>query len=162
MLRVAKRELEEMATFWRGAMRRVTNELLLRDHPERFLFSDFVREVPAAVLVEWLDFAYGEEKGYRWLDELGSRVEPWYPQSWITPPGIHLETSEVDKDKTLTIPALQKLVARSKVFDGHLTQYEFLAMHNIKPLEFEQEIAALAQGEAVDGYLILNPAEESG
>jgi hypothetical protein len=161
MLRVAKQELEEMDTFWRGEMRRVTNDLLLRAHPERFLCSEFVRAVPGAVLVEWLDFAYGEEKGCGWIDELRSRIDPWYPKQWFTLPDIYLNTSEFDEDQTLVIPALQKLVARSKVFEGHLSQYEFLATHNIKPLEFAREIAALPQGEVVDGYVILKPMEGS-
>jgi hypothetical protein len=70
MLDMAYRDLEDAGEFWKKQALRIAKKFLLSDSPERFLFSDFAQDVPVSVLVEWLDFAYEEEKGYGWIDEL--------------------------------------------------------------------------------------------
>jgi hypothetical protein len=66
----------------------------------------------------------------------------------------------LEKEKTLVIPALRKLMARSEVFEGYVSQYELLKNYQMKPSEFEKGVAALPESSAVDGYFILEPAFE--
>jgi hypothetical protein len=176
MLEMALRDLEEANIFWKGQARRIANDLLLGKYPERFLFSDFAQDVSVSRLVEWLDFAGGEEKGYARIDELRSKTKSWYSESDY--PGVgtgaakvtsslwgvvasykgNIKTKEIDQEKATIIPSFQKLVARNNVLEGYVTQYELLEVHNVTPAEFESKVALLAPT-AVDGYIILQPAE---
>ena len=160
MLEIARRELEEVVGCWKNAVQHNADALLLQENPERFLSSDFVNEAPVAILVEWLDVVRGEEKGYRWLDELRSKIQPWYPQRWIQPPVLTLGTSGLQRDKDVIIPALQKLVARNNVFEGYLMQYELLVKNKMRPSEFEKEITAIASDAGTNAYIILSPVSE--
>ncbi len=177
MLEMACRDLDETSNFWVRQARRITNEFLLEPDPERFLSSDFVQDVPVSGLVEWLDFAYGEEKGYGWIDELRGRIGPWYSQGnsselakgskqvissvkrMVTKQTPFLNVDSIERQRTRVIPSLQKLVARNNVLEGYKTQYQLLETHNITPSDFESQVAALAES-AVDGFLILRPSEE--
>jgi len=171
-LDMAYRDLEDASEFWKKQAQRIAKNILLSDSPERFLFKDFVQDVPVSVLVEWLDFAYGEEKGYRWLDELRGKTRSWYSQDdyavtkGFSSVGKMLSRKTkadkllaIDKDRERVIPSFQKLVARSIVFEGYKAQYELLKANNVTPSEFESKVALLAPEAAVDGYLILQPAE---
>lgn len=174
MLDMANRDLEEASEFWNRQAHRIAKNFPLIDSPERFLFSDFAHDVPVSVLVEWLDFANEEEKGYGWIDEFRGKTTSWYSQDDFAlraKAGISQvnkmfsrktradKLPRIDKDREWVIPSLQKLVARSKVFEGYKAQYELLETHNVTPSEFERKAALLASEAAVDGYLILKPAE---
>jgi hypothetical protein len=175
MLDIARRNLEDDTKYWKGQARRVANEYLLGEHPERFLFSDFVEYVPVSVLVEWLDFASGDEKGYEWVDELRSRTTPWYSRGKYTEVGkktgraisslgkmlTRKATSEMDREKRRVIPSLQKIVARSNVLDGYVAQYELLEQNDVTPSQFQEQLAQVETEVTVDGYLILQPAVAS-
>lgn len=78
MLNIAKNELQEGKEFWEDQTRRISKDFLLGNDPERFLYSDLSQSVPVSTLVSWLDFAYSEEKGYTWIDELRIKNQPWY------------------------------------------------------------------------------------
>lgn len=152
-LDLARQKLTESTVYWQNQAQRIARELLLGKDPERFLFSDFVVEAPVSVLVAWLDFAHGEEEGYGRLDELRQKTLPWYRRSHRhLPPvrGYHFQ-------KDTIISGLNKLVTRASILAGYVTQYELLATHQVTPLEFERQLAALAS-DAVDGYLILQPS----
>lgn len=174
MLEMANRDLDETSEFWKKQVQRITNKFLLGDSPERFLFSDFAQDVPVSVLVEWLDFAYQEEKGYGWIDELRGQTRSWYAQDdnagvaerlsnvrnkMLSRKNRAVKLTEIDQDREKVIPSFQKLVARSNVFEGYKAQYELLEKNNVTPSEFEREVALLAQTAAVDGFFILQPAE---
>jgi hypothetical protein len=168
MLEMARRDLEETNEFWKGQARRIANDLLLGKYPERFMFSDFSQDVPVSILVEWLDFVHGEEKGYKWIDELRCKTRPWYSKDDYARTGIwglfpyhtgNVKTATIDKEKETVIPSFQKLVARNNVLDGFVTQYKLLEKHNVTPTEFESRIALLAPTAAVDGYIIFQPME---
>ena len=174
MLDMANRDLEESSEFWEKQAHRITNKFILSDSPERFLFSDYAQDVPVSILVEWLDFAYQEEKGYGWIDELRGKTRSWYSQedyagmakglssavgkkfNWKS---SSVKLTEIDQDKERVIPSFQKLVARSNVFEGYKSQYELLEAQNVTPSEFESKVALIAPEAAIDGYLILQPAE---
>ncbi len=171
MLEYARRDLEESSEFWEKQAHRIANKFLLGDNPERFLFSDFVQDVPVSVLIEWLDFAYQEEKGYGWIDDLRGKTRAWYSQDDYVAKGVSavgkmftrrtgsVKVTEIDQDKERVIPSFQKLVARNNVFEGYKAQYGLLEAQNVTPSEFESKVALLAPEAAVDGYLILEPAE---
>ncbi len=173
MLEMAKQDLIDASEFWKKQAQRIALNFLISDSPERFLFSDFAQAVPVSVLVEWLDFAYGEEKGYGRIDELRGKTRSWYSQDNLVevakaafPVGkkSSRKTSSgklnaIDHDKERVIPSFQKLVARSNVLEGYKAQYELLEANNVTPSEFENKVALLAPEAAVDGYLILQPAD---
>lgn len=176
MLELAHRDLVESNAFWNQQAQRVANDILLGDSPERFLFNDFAQDVPASALVEWLDFAYQEEKGYGWIDELRGQTKPWYAQN--DPAGVAerftnvrknllsrkngaAKRTDIDHDREWVIPSFQKLVARSNVFEGYKAQYELLEANNVTPSQFEREVELLAETDAVDGFLILKPADSA-
>jgi hypothetical protein len=176
MLEMAYRDLEETSGFWTEQARRIANEFLLSKNPERFLFSDFAQDVPVSRLVEWLDFAYEEEKGYGWIDELRGKTTPWYLQGdygeavkssgqvissmgkMFTKRISSAKVDEMGRERERIIPSFQKLVARNNVLEGYKAQYELLEAHNMIPSDFENKVAMLAS-EATDGYLILQPGE---
>lgn len=176
MLEMAYQDLEETSGFWTEQARRIANEFLLSKTPERFLFSDFAQDVPVSRLVEWLDFAYEEEKGYGWIDELRGKTTPWYLQGdygeavkssgqaissmgkMFTKRISSAKVDEMARERESIIPSFQKLVARNNVLEGYKAQYELLEAHNVIPSDFENKVAMLAS-EATDGYLILQPGE---
>lgn len=177
MLEMAHRDLDEANKFWKEQARRIANDLLLGTYPERFLFSDFAKDVPVSTLVEWLDFTHDEEKGYAWIDELRSKTTSWYSDDdysevskgaakvtsslWgvVSRYGGNTKTRDLDREKDVIVPSFQKLVARNKVLEGYISQYELLEEHNVTPSEFEGKMALLAPEAAVDGYIILEPAQ---
>jgi hypothetical protein len=177
MLGMARRDLRETKDFWKVQARRIVNDMLFGDAPERFLFSDFVEDVPVSILVDWYDFAYAEDRGYGWIDDLRAKTKPWYAPETVrnikAEPGRVISslgkmvsrqskaTPAIDLtvDKDTVIPSIQKLVARNNVMEGYGAQYELLETHNTTPAEFESKVALLANEAAVDGYLILEPAE---
>jgi hypothetical protein len=182
MLDMAHRDLAEANEFWSGQARRIANELLLGKYPERFLFSDYSQDVPTPMLVEWLDFVYGEEKGFGWLDELRSKTKPWYCQKnddSLFEKGLlgkvknNIEgllrkteifsgggkTKKLQMQNEKVIPSFQKLVSRNNVLNGFVAQYELLEKHNVTPSEFDRKLASIPSTAEVNGYIILQPAE---
>ncbi|MEB3281900.1 MAG: hypothetical protein VKK42_23560 [Lyngbya sp.] len=198
MLDSAYEEILEMNIFWQAQARRIAKEVLIGEYPQRFIATDFVDDVPTRELIQWFDFAFKEEKGLIWIDDLRRKIkEPWYEKSWFTGSdetkskteqnfdffgsvgnmfgGMteqikeNLESGKglnknigvgLEKEKTLVIPALRKLMARSEVFEGYVSQYELLKHYQMKPSEFEKGVAALPESSAVNGYFILEPAFE--
>ena len=63
------------------------------------------------------------------------------------------------KDKSIVIPTLRKLMARSSVFESYVAQYEILNAEQLKPSEFEQRLANLPQSSSVNGYFIFEPVK---
>ncbi len=179
MLDIAKRNIEEDSQFWAEQARRIANDHLLGSNPERFLFGDFVEDAPTSQLIKWLDFAENTEKGYGWIDELRSKMDPWHKQSssigvsarktFEELRNIKRKSSEgtknnkrkpfkgIEDEKQRVIPALQKLAARDEVLQGYVAQYELLEENDITPSQFEEQIKQIEPELAVDGYLILQP-----
>ncbi|MBL1176830.1 hypothetical protein [Pantanalinema sp. GBBB05] len=163
MLDMAHKEIQEMNTFWQSQALRISRELLVGKHPERFLATDFVDEVSTAELIQWLDFVYEEKKGLGWIDELRRKFnEPWYSKGWFSGAGSGLNQNVgigLEKEQTMLIPALKKLMARGAVFEGYVVQYELLEEQQMKPSEFEHQLAALPESSLVEGYVILEPSK---
>ncbi|WP_413166963.1 hypothetical protein ACL6C3_09710 [Capilliphycus salinus ALCB114379] len=165
MLEIALQEIKEMNLFWQTQARRIAKELLIGEYPQRFIASDFVDDVLVLELTKWLDFAYKDEKGLFWIEELRRNHinEFWYSKGLLRKGKSGLNQNVgvgLEKEKNLVIPALRKLMARSEVFEGYVSQYELLKHDQMKPSEFEKEVAALPESSAVGGYFILEPAFE--
>lgn len=168
----ARHSLESDVTFWKSQSKRIAHDLLLGDNPERFLFSDFAEAVPVSNLVEWLDFAHGEEKGYEQIDALRAMTTGWYTGmdrkeisrktgqafSNIGQKISRKTDAELEWQLRKVVPSFQKLIARSNVLDGYIGQYQYLEEHNILPSTFENEIAKIPSEFHVDGYIILEPS----
>ncbi len=158
------KELQETKKFWQEHAKHIAKNFILGKYPERFLFSDFAADVPISVLIEWLDFVYGEEKGYGWIDELRSKTKRWYGEpdglaQMVRGAGqiakILSKETEMDKERNVFIPSMYKLVARNNVLEGHINQYEMLESRKIIPSEFERQITQLRTQSAVGGHIIL-------
>ena len=165
MFDIAYREIEEVNLFWQVQAHRIAKQLVVGEHPERFLATDFVEAVPVTELVPWLDFVYEERKGYAWLDELRLKSnDPWYPKGWLAGVGVGRNRSVgvgLEKELGLLIPALRKLVARSDVFEGYVAQYDLQQAQKLKPSEFERQVAELPADSAVGGYFILEAEKKA-
>jgi hypothetical protein len=171
MADTARHSLECDVAFWKDESKRIAHDLLFGENPERFLFSDFAKDVTVSNLIAWLDFAHGEEKGYERLDELRAMTTSWY--AGIDKKEIGRKTgrafstfgqmisrkadAEMEWQLKKVVPSFQKLIARNNVLDGYVWQYQYLEEHNILPSTFENEIANLSPEFHVDGYIILEP-----
>jgi hypothetical protein len=163
MLDIAHKEVEETNAFWQLQARRISKEILIGEHPERFLATDFADTVSVAELIQWLDFVYEEQKGLGWIDELRRKInEAWYSKGWFSGGGSGLNQNVgigLDKEQKMLIPALRKLVARGAVFEGYVAQYKLLEQQRMKLSEFEYKVDNLLESSSVDGYLILEPIQ---
>ncbi|GEM_PF-586282 len=153
-LDMARYILEKTYLFWQEQARRIAKDLLVVRYPERFLFSDYVEDVPISVLAEWCDFVYSEEKGYEWIDELRKKTITWYAKKDFS----KIDSDKFKREKERVIPALSKLVARNNLFQGYIAQYDLLESQKITLSEFEKEIV-LAQDSAVNRYIILQSTD---
>jgi hypothetical protein len=168
MLDIAKEKMIDDCEFWRQQAKRIASESLLGEHPERFLFNDFVGDVPVHDLTAWLDFAYDEKKGFAWIDDLRGRMTPWYANLNYT--GVGKGAAQVissvntmfskklnpkDIDKQMVIPNLQKITAKDKVFTGYVAQYELLEKNDMTPTQLEGVLRNIDSNDLVDGFLVL-------
>lgn len=163
MFSIAHQEIDEMVSFWKIHARRIAKDMLLGQYPERFLASDFVSNVPVSALVSWMDFAHGEEKGYDWIDGLRFNMnERWYGNKLWNSSASGLNRGigvGMEQEKNITIPSLQKLLTRNDVFEGYQAQYELLETRQLRPSEFQMQLAQLPKESAVDGCFVLQPAK---
>jgi hypothetical protein len=179
MLNMAHQELIYMNSFWQTEARRIAKDILLGEYPQRFLATDFATDVSVTELATWLDFVYNEKRGLVWIDDLRVKMnEKWYAKEWLADIGDFKniitekwqskewfsDTSSglnknigigAEKEKTMLIPALRKLIARSAVLESYVGQYEILEAQNMKPSEFEEKLAQLPSSSSVNGYFIL-------
>ena len=70
MFDTAARDFEASYQCWTDLCRKVVKEKLLRIGPQRFLGSRYADYVRTDELIDLMDFAYDEEKGIGWIDEL--------------------------------------------------------------------------------------------
>ena len=145
----AYQEMKQHVAFWKQQSRRIAHDLLLGEQPERFLFSDFVTDIPITSLIRWLDFAHQEKKGVLWLDDLRSRTSSWYAKEPKKGRLTHQERAKLKQDKEIVIPTMQKLMAKEVIMRGYLAQYQFIQDHNIMITPLQREIEKVAKGDIV-------------
>lgn len=164
MLDIAHKEICEVNEIWQFQARRIAREILIGEYPERFLATDFADVVSVAELAQWMDFIQMEKKGLASIDMLRIKMnETWYSQSWLPNLGnLGAGLSRnvgigLNQEKQMVIPTLRKLLARSSVFEGYVSQYELLEEQKMIPSEFEHQLAQLPEADAIEGYLVLEP-----
>jgi hypothetical protein len=177
---MARHELRQAVTFWTAHARRIANDVLLQDTPQRFLTSDFADDVPVAAIAAWMDFIHAEPNGLAWIDTLRKGSDPWYylERTDLTtkyrkgtgdPLGKPVKSRRcasdsnretlLRRDRELIIPYLCKLVARRQVLEGYQAQCELLETYQLTPAAFEQKLRDLdIQG---DEFVILLSEEYS-
>lgn len=153
MQETAVSEIDEMIKFWDAQLRQVTKKYILGNNVERFLYNEYAESVPVDTLVELLDFAGEEKKGYNWIDELRRKNKSWYPTT-IFNPLVNIGTGNASEETRLVFPAIHKILARRNVMEGHRSQLEFFKMNKITPSEFEEKAGCIPAEEGED-FVIL-------
>lgn len=146
-------ELTEGITQWREKSRYIANEKILQGDEHRFLDDEYLPSVPAAKLVEWMDFSAEEARGWDWIDHL--RFKPKY--RWTLP--IHFESRQEKFEREHLIEIMDSLVKRDNVLGGYQAQYKFFLENKITPSTFEDELKTLSKPDAANEVLILAPRE---
>jgi len=154
-LALAHHELASDVMNWTQQVRRIVRELLIGQHSERFLYRDTAQVAPIAAVVEWLDFANDDHKGYAWIDILRSQAGYWHADE-AGGVGVWWGRSKEQErvyDRDVVVPGLMRLTARHRTLEGHGAQLALLNELNLTPSAFEQQRDTLAS-RAVEGYLI--------
>lgn len=163
MFDIATQEIEELNLFWQTQAHRIAKQLLIGDYPERLLATDFAETISVTEIAQWLDFAYEEKKGYVWIDELRIKFnETWYSKGWIADVGLGCKRGVgggMEKEQKMIIPALRKLITRSEVIEGYVSQYAMQEAQKIRPSEFELKLRELSESSSTEGYFILEPSD---
>lgn len=155
MQETAEKENDKMIKFWDAQLKQATQKYIIGKYAERFLYNEYADNVPIDTLVELFDFVGDEKKGYKWIDELRHKNKSWYPKNYFNSP-VNIGTGNVSEEKRLVFPAIQKILARRNVLEGHRSQIEFLTMNKITPSEFEERIDSIPTEEKGD-FIILGP-----
>lgn len=162
MYAVAHQEMIELQSFWQIHARRIMKRILIGQDSERFLATDFVKDVSTAELIQWLDFAYSSQDGLKWIDTLRLRYdEYWYSKGWFAGGNEGLNKNRgigLEKEKAVLIPGLKKLMHRHALLEGHVSQYAMLEAQTISISVCEQFIKGIPQSSLTEGWLLLEPS----
>lgn len=169
MYAVAHQEMIELQTVWQLEVRRIMKEILLGQDLERFLATDFVKDVPTAELIQWLDFAYSSQDGLIWIDALRLKFdEYWYSKGWFSGGTEGLNKNRgigLEKEQTVLIPSLKKLMHRNGLIEGYVSQYAMLKTQTMSISLFEKFIDSTPKSSLTEGWLILeasvSPSKQS-
>ncbi len=176
-MNLAASELADGIEVWRDHTRRFANDLLLGDEPHRFLHADFVDSVSLTTLSAWLSFANEDsDHASDRLDDLRRELGPYYDERTIRKPqfeDVHkaraaLSASRIrdrftapspaeqrQRDLDVVVPFMNRLTARAGVLEGYALQYELMAEHNVRPMELDEQVRALPESAAIDGFIVL-------
>lgn len=159
MYAVAHQEMIELESFWQVEARRIMKSFFLGQDFERFLATDFVKDVSTAELIQWLDFAHSSQDGLKWIDILRLKFdECWYSKGWFAGGTEGLNKNRgigLEKEKATLIPGMKKLVHRHAVLEGYVSQYAMLEAQTISISLWEQFINSIPQSSLTEGWLIL-------
>lgn len=156
----ARRLLEDNIALWADQARRIAGRHLLGWNPERFVFSEFVKDAPMHQIVEWMNFADGKERSVQeGMDELRGKISlnPQEKKKRLFGKSDDNVQRDIYADRYETIPALRKLVARDRVLQGYAAQYALLEEHGVKPSQLGEQLDRIGADAKVDGYVILEP-----
>lgn len=134
---------------WQLAARRIAKDLILRNDPERLLFSDYASLAKTEEIIDWMDFTYGTEKEITWIDDLRGKTH-------------QLRIPSVRKSKTSDseIENMRRLVARNRIYDGYVSQYRYLQSVSARPSSLQNYYDNLGDEMKIgDGYLFISDSE---
>lgn len=159
MYAVAHQEMIELQAVWQVEVRRILRKILLGQDPERFLATDFVHDVSTAELIQWLDFAHSSQDGLKWIDTLRLKFdEYWYSKGWFSGGTEGLNKNRgigLEKEQTILIPGLKKLIHRNGVIEGYVSQYAMLETQLLSISLFEKVVDSIPKSSLTEGWLIL-------
>ncbi len=165
MYAVAHQEIIELQAVWQVEVRRILRKILLGQDPERFLATDFVHDVSTAELIQWLDFAHSSQDGLKWIDTLRLEFdEYWYSKGWFSGGTEGLNKNRgigLEKELTILIPGLKKLIHRNGVIEGYVAQYAMLETQLLSISLFEKVIDSIPKSSLTEGWLILEASPPS-
>ena len=146
MLKHAREDLEESLHIWKKAAKRFVHDEVLTEEPERFLTKRYTPYVKSLDVISWMDFASDEPVGIEQLDNLRDKVS-----------GFSFSYSKkIDQEEEIKLGVARKLVARDKVLEGYLGQFEYLNQIGARPSELDAYVAQLDPADQVEGcYLFL-------
>lgn len=150
----AIKEFQNGLGSWQHKARILIKKKILNNDRSRFLSSRYLPFAPAAKIVSWLDFAYQEQRGYGWIDELrrglknDSSIFTFEP-SWKVTSGI--------EEKRVEVSILDNLTQRNFVLQGYADQFKYLAEHKLRPSAFDKEANKLFGATDKRNMLILAP-----
>ena len=159
MYAVAHQEMIELQEVWQFESRRIMKDLLLGQDSERFLATDFVKDVSTTELIQWLDFAYSSQDGLEWIDILRLKFdEYWYSKGWFSGGTEGLNKNRgigLEKEQTTIVPGLKKLMYRNGLIEGYVAQYAMLETQIMSVSRFEKFVDSIPKSSLTEGWLIL-------
>jgi hypothetical protein len=150
---MAGRDLQKVYIFWQEHVQRIARRWLQEKKGQRVIYRNFADEVSAPAFLEWLDFAAGTPRGLEWMDDL-RRASAGKKDD--------VNKKERKQIEKISIPFMQQVVARNKVFDGYVAQYDLMAAQNMSLKQFIGTIEDLRKKMelGVDEMLVLTPEEQ--
>ena len=135
-------DLRKNCQEWTSLARGHASAMLLGAHPERLISGDYVDRLPAAVLVDLLDFAHYERRGIGWIDVL--RSESLKHNTLLVnlassaPDSLRKRLSKGEPEGAIALA--KALHARAGVLDANATHYEFLREKQISASAFQLQL----------------------
>ncbi len=141
----AASDLEESYACWSQLCRKIAREKLLRADPERYLCRRYASAIRTDELIDWMEFAHGEEKGLDWIDQLRTRrIDPWL-------------TTRLSQRELMEIELFRRLASRNRIYQSYCWQYQHFKQHKIRPSVYQQQIDKLDRSEMIgDAYLFVS------
>jgi hypothetical protein len=144
MLDNAVSDLDEAYMTWLTASRLISTELILRKDPERLLFSVYAKHARIDEIIDWMDFAKGEDKGIERIDELRSDLTS------VRLPQINLSKRDITE-----LQVIRKFSARNRIYAGYTSQYRYLNSIGLRPSELQAYFDSLNDDDKVEDCHLL-------
>ena len=140
--------LQESYAFWLDICQKVSKEKFLGSNPERFLDYKLASAFRTDELVDWMDFAYGEAKGFKWIDDL----RPKYGKDSF----YMFSKYQISPSEQLEIDIMRKLVARNRIYQGYCSQFQYFKEIKIRPSTFQATVDSLNSAQMIkDTYIFV-------
>ena len=139
----AREEMKRYYVEWQSVARKHCGKLLLKDEPARLLDPRYVKALPAANLIKFLDFTNNTNKGVAWMDDLR-----------LTLGTTTLMRGALSTTEAPVIEYGNKLLAKNDTLGGFSAHVEFLAQEKISLSQFARQAEELRESSGAD-YLVL-------
>ncbi len=143
----AYEDLKDAHDVWNASLRRISEDLVLKGEPERFMYDRYVDHVKTDELVDWMDFASSSNNGIGWVDDLRRKIT-WKPK-------MSTFTKKIDLDEQIQIELMRKVVAREKIIEGYVTQYKYFSDIKQRPSTVQQYFESLPKESGVEECFVL-------
>ena len=162
-LRDAAADLRANCIDWTDQARLHAKRMLFGGRADRLMASEYVETLPAATLVDLLDFAHDTHRSVLWIDQL--RIDSAKNSSVLD--GIAASSPErvrralIDRKPEGAIELAKSLRARSQVMEATAAHYEFLQEKQMTATEY-QRMVEQALTESGQEAICVQPSLQSG